>query len=73
MNGFGAETDIQPGQFIKLVEGKMLEMPKTVHEVKTTDTIYSIARQYGITVKELMDLNDKRDFEIKPGQKLIIK
>jgi membrane-bound lytic murein transglycosylase D len=49
------------------------EIVRSTHEVKTTDTLYSIARLYGLSVKELMDMNDKKDFEIKPGQKLIIK
>jgi membrane-bound lytic murein transglycosylase D len=73
MNDFGVETTLKPGQILKLFDGEPVETVRTIHEVKPTDTIYSIARQYGITVKELMDLNNKREFEIKPGQKLIIK
>jgi membrane-bound lytic murein transglycosylase D len=40
--------------------------------VKATDTVYSIARKYGVTIKELMDWNNKRDFNITVGEKLRI-
>lgn len=43
------------------------------HEVKASDTIYSIARQYGVTIKELMDLNEKKDFSLSVGEKLRVK
>ncbi|HYG01151.1 MAG TPA: LysM peptidoglycan-binding domain-containing protein [Chryseosolibacter sp.] len=43
------------------------------HEVKATDTLYSIARQYNVTIKELMDLNEKKDFTLSVGEKLRVK
>jgi membrane-bound lytic murein transglycosylase D len=64
---------IKPGISLKLIGNKAKEDERLMHEVKTTDTLYSIARQYGLSVKELMDINDKKDFEIKPGQKLFVK
>ena len=48
-------------------------IPATVvHEVKSADTLYSIARQYGVTIKQLMDWNEKRDFELSVGEQLKI-
>lgn len=45
----------------------------TYHTVKTGETAYSIAKQYGISVKQLNDLNGL-DFQgIKVGQKLRVK
>lgn len=44
-----------------------------VHEVKSTDTLYSVARQYGVTIKELMEWNDKKDFSLSVGEKLKVK
>jgi membrane-bound lytic murein transglycosylase D len=73
INNLDADTRLQPGQILKLVEVEPVEPSTAHHEVKPTDTIYSIARQYGLSVKELLELNSKRDFEIKPGQKLIIR
>ena len=43
-----------------------------VHEVKPSDTLYSVARQYGVTIQELMEWNGKRDFNLSLGEKLKI-
>ncbi|MGB4973615.1 MAG: LysM peptidoglycan-binding domain-containing protein [Cyclobacteriaceae bacterium] len=43
-----------------------------VHEVKPSDTLYSVARQYGVTIKELMEWNEKKDFNLSLGEKLRI-
>lgn len=43
-----------------------------VHEVKSSDTLYSIARQYGVTIKDLMEWNEKKDFSLAVGEKLKI-
>lgn len=43
-----------------------------LYEVKPADTLYSIARQHGVTIKELMDWNGKKDFSVTPGEKLKI-
>lgn len=42
------------------------------HQVKASDTLYSIARQYGVTIKELMDWNQKKDFSLTVGENLRI-
>ncbi len=50
------------------------EVPKQsslrVHEVKPTDTLYSVARQYGVTIREIMEWNGKKDFSLSIGEKL---
>ncbi|MCX7637844.1 MAG: LysM peptidoglycan-binding domain-containing protein, partial [Cyclobacteriaceae bacterium] len=43
-----------------------------LYEVKPADTLYSIARQHGVTIKELMEWNGKKDFSVTPGEKLKI-
>lgn len=43
------------------------------HEVKSSDTLYSIARKYGVTIKELMEWNNKQDFTLSVGEKLRIR
>ncbi len=42
------------------------------YEVKSSDTLYSVARQFGITIKELMDWNNKTNFNLAKGEKLKI-
>jgi membrane-bound lytic murein transglycosylase D len=73
INNLGTETALKPGQALKLIENKPVADARNYHEVQSTDTLYSIARQYGLSVKELMDLNNKKDFDVKPGQKLLVK
>ena len=41
--------------------------------VKKNDTLYGIARAHGLTIKELMDMNQKEDFNINEGEILKIK
>ncbi len=43
-----------------------------IHEVKGADTLYSVARQYNVTIKELMDWNKKEDFTVSVGEKLTV-
>jgi LysM repeat protein len=40
------------------------------HIVKQGDTFYSIARKYGLTFQQLLDLNNKKDAAIKVGEVL---
>lgn len=40
------------------------------HEVKPTDTLYSVARQYGVSIREIMEWNGKKDFNLAVGEKL---
>jgi membrane-bound lytic murein transglycosylase D len=40
------------------------------HEVKPSDTLYSVARQYGVTIREIMEWNGKKDFSLSVGEKL---
>ncbi len=44
-----------------------------IHEVKPSDTLFSVARQYNVTIKDLMDWNSKVDFALAVGEKLKIK
>lgn len=45
---------------------------ETVYEVKASDTLYSVARRFGVSIKEIMDWNQKKDFNLSPGEKLRI-
>jgi len=78
-NGLSLQEGIKPGQILKVsenqpVENTAVETPKKPeevrHEVKATDTLYSIARKYNVTIKELMEWNNKKDFNLTVGEKL---
>lgn len=71
----------QLGDNVELQHGQQLNLQETVntvstkreeieHEVQPSDTLYGIARQYGVTIKELMDWNQKKDFGLTVGEKL---
>lgn len=76
-NNLSLSVGIKPGQVLKLkaFEEKIVSQPTTkevIHTVKASDTLYSIAREYGVTIKELMDWNQKKDFSLTVGEKLKI-
>lgn len=80
-NNLDLQQGIRPGQVLKLSDGQPVtedpvatNQPVDVleHEVKATDTVYSIARKYGVTIKELMDWNNKKDFTLSIGERLKI-
>lgn len=77
-NELNLQTPLKPGQTLKLQgkrddsEVKAPTAAEIIHEVKASDTLYSVARQYGVTIKELMDWNNKKDFTVSVGEKLKI-
>ncbi|HEX6890877.1 MAG TPA: LysM peptidoglycan-binding domain-containing protein [Chryseolinea sp.] len=79
-NNLNLQDGIRPGQVIKLKESQPIETDRAasqknieiVHMVKSTDTLYSVARKYNVTIKELMEWNNKKDFTLAVGEKLTI-
>jgi len=45
-------------------------LASAIHEVRPSDTLYSVARQYGVTIREIMEWNGKKDFSLAVGEKL---
>ncbi|RSK51401.1 LysM peptidoglycan-binding domain-containing protein [Hymenobacter rigui] len=43
------------------------------HTVQPGETMYSVSRKYGVTIKQIMEWNNKPDFSVKPGEVLLIK
>jgi len=70
------QEGLKPGQIIKLSGNESVTEPvpasETIHEVKISDTLYSVARQYGVTIKDLMECNNKKDFSVSLGERLKI-
>lgn len=76
-NNLSLSEGIKPGQVLTLKDGPtgaVAEATSTevTHTVKASDTLYSIAREYGVTIKELMEWNQKKDFSLTVGEKLRI-
>jgi membrane-bound lytic murein transglycosylase D len=80
-NNLNLQEGIKPGQVLKLsgVQPVVSDAPTAVtamaveHEVKATDTLYSIARKYNVTIQELMEWNNKKNFSLTVGEKLKVK
>ncbi|MEJ1240334.1 LysM peptidoglycan-binding domain-containing protein [Chryseolinea sp. T2] len=80
-NGLVLQEGIKPGQVLKLrspedqaTASVAVANETTIeHIVRSTDTLYSVARKYNVTIKELMDWNHKKDFNLAIGEKLIVK
>lgn len=84
INNLSLQDGIKPGQILKLADegvanpgadgasAEMILQNQVLHEVKTSDTLYSIARQYNVTIKEIMEWNEKKDFSLAVGEKLRI-
>jgi membrane-bound lytic murein transglycosylase D len=85
LNKLNLQNGIHPGQVLRLStsdgmsaaslsvnDRKTVSNQELYHEVKTSDTLYSIARQYNVTIKEIMQWNEKKDFSLSVGEKLKI-
>lgn len=83
-NQLDINTGLKPGQYLKVaptvisstedtpIENKTAALTFIIYEVKPTDTLYSVAREYNVTIKELMDWNQKENFSLAQGEKLRI-
>ncbi len=80
-NKLSLQESIKPGQVIRLtepqpdrpVEVAAAQPVELEHIVKPTDTLYSIARKYDVTIQDLMSWNEKKDFTLALGEKLKVK
>jgi membrane-bound lytic murein transglycosylase D len=75
-NNIDLQQGIKAGQVLKVSAEQPLSERKSVevlHEVIASDTLYSISRKYGVTIKEIMDWNEKKDFSLSVGEKLKVK
>lgn len=43
------------------------------HTVATGESMYQISRKYGVTIKDIMEWNNKSDFSVSIGEKLLIR
>lgn len=83
-NELDITSGIKPGQYLKISkpqeqsseaivnENAPQEVLVIIHEVKPADTLYSVARQYNVTIKQLMDWNKKESLSLSLGEKLKI-
>ncbi len=71
LNGINDDSDLSPGQNL------IIRKPETVtslqyHTVKPGETLYSIAKRYGVNISKLRELNNLNNRSLTPGQRIII-
>jgi len=73
-NSLGTSTDIRIGQILVIPIGSQPPCPAPrIHIVRRGETIYSIARRYGVSPQSLVQANELRDpNQIHAGQRLVI-
>jgi membrane-bound lytic murein transglycosylase D len=82
-NDLTIQSSLKPGQVLKVAADETAtphpqetvvspELKEFIHEVKSSDTLYSIAHQYGVTIRNLLEWNNKKEFTLTVGEKLRI-
>ena len=70
-----ADAGLEIGQILKVPYVPRPKTPKgaTVHKVTEKETLFSISRQYNVTIDELKQWNSLPDNSLSVGQELLIK
>jgi membrane-bound lytic murein transglycosylase D len=80
-NKLDITAPIHPGQKILIKNaaaktGQHVESPEDeriiIHKVKSSETLYGIARKYGVEVRQIMFWNNKKDFKVDIDEELTI-
>ena len=71
LNNMGKSTSLSVGQKLKVASAPEAEYK--VHTVKKGEGLWDIARQYNVTIEDIVKWNDLNDTKIKMGEKLKIK
>lgn len=69
----GADSGIDAGQLLKVPYKKPDVTEGLYHVVEDRQTLFSISKQYGVSVEEIKTLNNLSSNELKSGSKLLIK
>lgn len=71
LNSMGKSTSLSVGQKLKVASAPEAEYK--VHTVKKGEGLWDIARQYNVTIEDIVKWNDLNDTKIKMGERLKIK
>lgn len=64
--------DLSSGQSLIIKKNTPSAITSKYHTVKRGETLYSIAKRYGINISKLRELNNLNNRALSPGQKIII-
>ncbi len=71
LNGLDPNEPLSPGQNL-IIRKPVVSTTMQYHTVKPGETLYSIAKRYGVNISKLRELNNLYNRNISPGQRLII-
>jgi len=79
LNNLNPDTMLQPGDelIVRLAEGQApppTPTPPTTHRVREGDSAWSIAARFGLTINQLLELNNlNTDSILRPGDELVVR
>ncbi|MCF0215385.1 MAG: LysM peptidoglycan-binding domain-containing protein [Fibrobacteraceae bacterium] len=79
LNDLGSSTNINVGQRLKIAGSSTHSLPtetasgEAVHTVQKGEGLWDIARQYKVTIEDIVKWNNLKDTKIKAGDKLKIR
>ncbi len=71
MNGLDDNTQLTAGQNI-IIRKPIVSTSLQYHTVKPGETLYSIAKRYGVNITKLRELNNLNNRTLTPGQRIIV-
>jgi len=71
MNNLSSDN-ISNGQTIIIKKSQSVGVSSKYHTVQRGETLYSIAKRYGINISKLREINNLNNRSLTPGQKIII-
>jgi membrane-bound lytic murein transglycosylase D len=66
-------SDVKQLSKYQTIPSEADETELILHQVKPGETLYQIARDYNATIKQLMEWNEKSDFNLRVGEELKIR
>ena len=64
--------DLKPGQVLQLPLGQLAPAASRTHTVQAGQTLYSVARLYGLKAADVQEFNHLSGSDLKPGQVLTL-
>ena len=70
-NQISVYESLQVGQQLRIPSAETVtSIPTGYHEVESGETMYQIAQEYSISLRELMEWNQKKSFTLEVGERL---
>jgi membrane-bound lytic murein transglycosylase D len=74
MNNLTIKETLKVGQVLQVVTSTAAsaKKEKVIHTVKAGETLYSLSKQYSVSLQDLLQWNNKSSYELNTGEEIII-